>query len=796
MKMNFNDLVNQKLSRFHIDFSRLLLGVSLNNIHPEEKKDLVHFKNEAFYKLAILFITIGLFPICYGAYMFFRENNIIAGVLELLSYLVILILLFSNRINIIKKRYIFVLCIFFLGLMLLFIVGPMGAGLIVIFSALGLAACVLDKRQNIIFIYISLLVFVVISVFLYLGLLDNLAISQYRESWHIVAISTQCMGTLFVLIINNLFSNIENQIEENEKSAKTTAESERSKSILISNLPGMAYRCDYNRDWTMKFVSDGCFKLTGYAPECLINNKNIPFNDLITPEYREPLWKEWERILAMKLPFKYEYEIMTARGEHKWVLELGEGVYLENGEVEAIEGIILDISDRKEMENTLRYYNDHDLWTGLYNRRYLEDLLRTDAMLEKVEKRAVVGINLSAMQLLSLTHGFYYSQELLKNVADALTLLCTDNRQLFNTYVNRFVFYVINYKDNNELVEFCGAVINALETVLAAERTGGGIGIIEIDEENKHDIDRLLKNLLVASEKAITTYDRDFGFCFYDNDMELQNIREEAIRHELVKIAEDENSDGLYLQFQPILDLKSNQICGFEALARLNCINLGKVPPMEFISIAEKTKLIIPLGKKIIIQAFQFLNRMNKNGHDKINVSINISAIQLLRNDFVENLFDMISEMQVNPTNIGIEITESIFVSNYEEINKVLGELKDIGIKILIDDFGTEYSSLARVRELNVNCLKIDKYFADNLLLLNEDEVIAADIISMAHKLGYIVVAEGVEHEKQRKYLKDHDCDKIQGYLIAKPLDEDVAIELINKQKNFKHDCRSIDYTS
>ncbi|SHE60907.1 HD domain-containing phosphohydrolase [Alkalibacter saccharofermentans] len=368
MGKKLSDLVNQKLSRLFIGFSKLFLGASRNKPNQEEKKDLGYYKNEAFHKLAILFITIGLFPICYGAYMFFRKNNIIAGVLELLSYLVVLILLLSSRINIMKKRCVFVLSIFLLGLMLLFIAGPMGAGLVVIFSTFGLAAFLLNKRQSIIFIYISLLAFIVISVFLYIGLLDNLAIYQYRDSWYIVAISTQCMGTLFVLIINNLFNNIENLIEEIEKSVKTTAESERSKSVLISNLPGMAYRCNYTRDWTMQFVSDGCIKLTGYPPESLIENRDISFNSLMTPECRGPLWREWERILAKRLPFEYEYEITTASGERKWVLELGEGVYDIHGEVEALEGIILDISDRKKsqeetkrlLERTHSMINNHD----------------------------------------------------------------------------------------------------------------------------------------------------------------------------------------------------------------------------------------------------------------------------------------------------------------------------------------------------------------------------------------------------------------------------------------------------
>ncbi len=131
-------------------------------------------------------------------------------------------------------------------------------------------------------------------------------------------------------------------------------ESERSKSVLVSNLPGLAYRCDYDRDWTMRFVSEGCLALTGYTPEMLINNAKISFNDIIAPGYREILWKQWARRIAMKQPLKSEYEIITADGQRKWVLEVGEGVVNEKGEVVALEGIILDITGKKAAERRLR----------------------------------------------------------------------------------------------------------------------------------------------------------------------------------------------------------------------------------------------------------------------------------------------------------------------------------------------------------------------------------------------------------------------------------------------------------
>ena len=149
------------------------------------------------------------------------------------------------------------------------------------------------------------------------------------------------------------------------------------------------------------------------------------------------------------------------------------------------------------------------------------------------------------------------------------------------------------------------------------------------------------------------------------------------------------------------------------------------------------------------------------------------------------------SEMQVNPRNIGIEITESVFASDYENINSIIKKLREAGLHIAIDDFGTGYSSLAREKELSVDCLKIDKYFIDKLLDTDLSKAITSDIISMSHKLGHCTIAEGVEYESQLQYLKEHSCDRIQGYLFSKPLNEEDALEFL-KSKN-KYDCHSND---
>jgi PAS domain S-box-containing protein len=530
------------------------------------------------------------------------------------------------------------------------------------------------------------------------------------------------------------------------------------------------------------YVSNGCKALTGYENESLLHNRDICFNDLIVPSYQQGIRAEWARVLPLHQTFTYEYEIIKADGQRCWVWETGQGLYGQDDEVLELEGIILDISDRKKIEHELMFLNEHDIWTGLYNRRYLEQLLFSDADLHPSLKRAVLAVNLSALHTSSMTYGFQYTQEIIKKVSNSLLVLCSDQCLLCKTHEYRFSFYVKDYRDKEDLIAFCKRISSLLETFLIIEGINWGIGIVEIGKGTTKDVEQLLRNALVASEKALHQLHDDSSYCFFDKAMEEELYREEVITAELSRIAAGEGNGSLFLNYQPILDLGTNRIVGFEALARLQIPSLGLIPPLQFIPITEKTKLIIPLGDSIILQALRFLNTVQSLGYSDIFLSINISAIQLLKHDFNANLLRMIKAMQVDPHSICLEITESVFASNYQDINRVLGQLQSLGIQIAIDDFGTGYSSLARERELNINCLKIDKSFIDKLMTLTEEQAITGDIISMAHKLGHCVVAEGIEHEKQLQYLRKFNCDKIQGYLISRPVDDKAALALLKAQ--------------
>ncbi len=586
------------------------------------------------------------------------------------------------------------------------------------------------------------------------------------------------------------FLGVSRDITQRRQAEMALEESERSKGVLLSNLQGMAYRCDYDLDWTIRFVSSGCHELTGYSPDDLIGNRRFSFNDLISPEYRIPLRNKWEQNLAARQPFRSEYILLTAEGMRKWVLDIGQGVFNGLGKVEAVEGIIFDISDKKEMEDHLIFVNEHDKLTGLYNREYLEMLLQNETREKDGGKRAIISINLSMVQLLAANYGFHYTQNLIYDAAKALNRHCTENRMLFKTYENRFVFYLNDYKDKNELTDFSEALADTLENLFVTDRISGGIGILEIgQDETVTDVDTLLRRLLIASERSIATSHKNFGITFYNEELEAIMNREGDVRHALSAAVMNEPGNALFLQYQPIIDIQSNTVVAFEALARLRTPDLGLVSPLEFIPVAEKTKLIIPIGESVFAQAFEFQNNLKRFGHDAISVSVNVSVIQLLMPDFVAGLTGLMEKMQVDPRCIGIEITESIFTSDYDSANRAIEKLRTIGISVAIDDFGTGYSSLARQKELKIDCLKIDKYFIDQLMGTDPGSTMVGDIISLAHNLGHCVVAEGVEHRGQMEFLREHLCDRLQGYFIAKPLDEEDALRFLREWRH--HPCHT-----
>ncbi|NMA95288.1 MAG: diguanylate cyclase [Clostridiales bacterium] len=224
---------------------------------------------------------------------------------------------------------------------------------------------------------------------------------------------------------------------------RTLRESERSKAVLLSHLPGMAYRTLYDREWTMEFVSEGCIELTGYLPENLLYNRDLTYNDVVMPEYREHLWEEWTRVLTQRENFRGEYEIETKTGERKWVLELGQGVYDESGRVKALEGIILDISEQKRREARIIYLRERDFLTGLYNRSYLEEKKKE---LEKKGHHPISAIvcDINGLRLINNAYGLMEGDRLIVKVAQLLESSCQEKYIVARTSGGEFIILMPN----------------------------------------------------------------------------------------------------------------------------------------------------------------------------------------------------------------------------------------------------------------------------------------------------------------------------------------------------------------
>lgn len=214
-------------------------------------------------------------------------------------------------------------------------------------------------------------------------------------------------------------------------------ESERSKTVFISHIPGIAYRCKYDKEWTMEFISEGCFDLTGYQSEELIGNKRISYNDLIVGKYREDIWKEWINVVKNRSKFKGEYEIITALNKKKWVLEMGQPIFDKNDTVEALEGIIVDISESKRRYEQIQYMNEHDFLTGLYNRRYFEEKKH---QLDKKENLplALIVADINGVKLINDAFGHLAGDNLIRKTGEIIKLSCPEGAVLSRTGGDEF----------------------------------------------------------------------------------------------------------------------------------------------------------------------------------------------------------------------------------------------------------------------------------------------------------------------------------------------------------------------
>lgn len=419
---------------------------------------------------------------------------------------------------------------------------------------------------------------------------------------------------------------------------------------------------------------------------------------------------------------------------------------------------------------SLAYQDD---LTSLPNIRSLKRDLETNLLSQKRDQLALMLIQVPQLNRIMMSRGYNQGDAVLLDTADHLFVHESPRMKVYRYSDEKFIMLSRNYGSRENLVrmvESIGRINSLVEDEQSGKRFGAlEFGVLEVTDDYDQ-VEDILKDVLIALSNV---KDEGKTYVFFDETMESTLKRESIIENEIREALDQEDDTLLTLAFQPIVDATTGRVRSVEVLTRMKSRHYGDVSPVEFIFIAEKTGLMVALGKSILEKAMGFISRLNSEGYLDIRVAVNISGIQLIQDDFAKIVKDTLDAAGVSPSSLELEITESVFLSSYERVNQKLKELKDLGIAISIDDFGTGYSSFARLKELNVDTVKIDKFFISRISTLEEHELITGDIIRMVHRAGLLTVAEGVETKTERDYLAREGCDFLQGYFYSRPMKEE-----------------------
>jgi diguanylate cyclase (GGDEF)-like protein/PAS domain S-box-containing protein len=438
-----------------------------------------------------------------------------------------------------------------------------------------------------------------------------------------------------------------------------------------------------------------------------------------------------------------------------------------------IAGDISFAIDNLKKEEKLNYLAYYDTITGLPNRSLIYDRLGQHIHESKSgEIMAVLAIDIERFRAINETFGRHLGDALLKMVAERLISTGVDLGHLGRISADCFVQLLPDIKKEADIVHFLGKYISAalsepfkLEGKELHISARVGIAIFPVDGNNA---DTLFSNAEAALNKAKLSGDK---YSFYTPEINARVAEKLTLENKLRRALEQEQ---LVLHYQPKIDLKSNQIDGLEALMRWNDPETGLVPPWKFIPLLEETGMILEAGAWALAKAMEDYQSLRTDNLSPPRIAVNVSQVQLQRNDFVSTIGRVLSNSGVGTGGLEIEITESLIMQNIEENIQKLHAIREMGVEVTIDDFGTGYSSLSYIAKLPISALKIDRAFIINMTTNADDLSIVSAIISLAHSLNLRVVAEGVETEEQAKLLRLLKCDEIQGYLFSPgvPIDQ------------------------
>ena len=544
-------------------------------------------------------------------------------------------------------------------------------------------------------------------------------------------------------------------------------------------------------------LSDNAVTILGGTPDSRELDLES-FLKLVHPDDRPSFLRALDNARIRGLPDSIEHRLRIKGGEHRFVHQ---EIDVVTGEKTQIIGTIQDVSERKRTEEQIRQLAYLDSVTGLANRTLLNEMAeRALTVAEKAGTRVgVMFLDLDHFKHVNDTCGHEAGDELLRQVAKRLmhsvrptdTVTSVPDRLIPNKAVARlggdeFIVLLPELHHEDDVIPIAARIQATLSCPFKV--TGkeilvtGSLGI-SIFPSHGHTIDDLLKHADVAMYQAKAKGRNRFEL--YTSAMD-QSIRQRvSIEMRLHRAIE---SGEFVLYYQPRVDMQSGEIVAVEALIRWIDSESKIITPDCFISIAEETGLIIPLGAWVLRAACTQLHAWHMAGTPELKVSVNLSPIQFTAPDLIKSIANIIDDTGVDSRYIELEFTENALFENVDTGTRCAHELKAYGLQLSIDDFGTGYSSLQLLKRLPVDTLKIDQSFIRDILADREDALIVKSAIALGQGLGVRVVAEGVELQEQFALLQELGCDEVQGYLLGRPAPaQEIHARLATNAKDARH---------
>lgn len=499
----------------------------------------------------------------------------------------------------------------------------------------------------------------------------------------------------------------------------------------------------------------------------------------------------YENFLA-ELGAKYSWTLpIFWQGEMCAFLSVSDQIALQQDdanwdEIRELAGRIGIAISAQAREDQLLIQAQYDSLTGLPNRILLQDRLRQAIELSNRSGKPfwLAFIDLDRFKFINDSLGHKGGDQLLSEVSRRLQSTVRDSDTVARFGGDEFIVILQGDMDDALSMSMLNRLITAVEVPFRIEGNeiittcSIGISVYPTDTSNA---DVLMSNADIAMYRAKELGKNNFQFFMQSmNEKVADRLRLETHLRKALELNE------LEVFYQPKVDLHTKKIVGMEALIRWNCKALGFINPDQFISLAEETGLIVPIGEWVLKTSCAQAVAWRKAGLGELRMAVNLSVRQFGQKDLLESIAHILKETGMDAQQLELELTESMIMSDTDEADKILCSIKSLGIHLAIDDFGTGYSSLSYLKNLPIDTLKIDKSFTDDIVSRNDEAPIVASILALAKNLKLNVVTEGVENYEQVLYLSTHGCNQIQGYYFSKPAPAEVIEVLLKEDKRLE----------